>query len=82
MEVASGMGFTIVGRVPASLDARVCSCMTSAFPEISPKSVHGAKSHAAGGALGSYTAPVGTIIQSQSRVSERCQLSQSSVQLF
>lgn len=24
---ASGMGFTIVGRVPASLDARICSCM-------------------------------------------------------
>lgn len=37
------------------------------------KSVHRAKSHAAGGALSSYTAPVGTIIQSQSRVSERCQ---------
>ena len=32
---ASGMGFTIVGRGPASLDARVCSCMTSAVPEIS-----------------------------------------------
>ena len=29
------MGFTIVGRIPASLDARVCSCMTSAVPEIS-----------------------------------------------